>query len=339
MKTILITGGDGYIGTELTIALLEKYKVIVYDKFFFPWLKKNKKKIKNNNRLTLIKKNILDVKKKDLKNVDIVCDLAAVANDPSCELDKKITWKINYSGRLKFAKIAKASKVKQYIFNSSCSVYGANKNKVHENSSLNPISTYAKSILKCEQKIYKLRDKNFKTYILRNGTVFGNSKCFRLDLVINFFTYRAALNKNLMVDGDGKQFRPFISIKDLINIFIYIIKNVEILPSFICNLVSFNSNIIDMARKIKQVLQSKVKIEVKRYIDIDKRNYNVGSKHFEKIFGKRFKFVRLSNEIKDLEKFYKNKKTKIDLNSAVRLNFYKRLFNSKLKFNNYFFKK
>jgi nucleoside-diphosphate-sugar epimerase len=326
MKTILITGGAGYIGTELTIALLEKHKVIVYDKFFFPWLKKNKKNIKNNDRLTFVKKNIIDVKKKDLKNVDIICDLAAVANDPSCELNKRIAWKINYFGRLKFAKIAKASKVKQYIFNSSCSVYGANKNKVYENSSLNPVSTYAKSILKCEQKIYKLRDKNFKTYILRNGTVFGNSRCFRLDLVINFFTYRAALNNNLIVDGDGKQFRPFISVKDLINIFIYIIKNVEILPSFICNLVSFNSNILDIARKIKKVLKSNVKIEIKKYIDIDKRNYNVGSKYFKKFFGNRFKFKKLNSEIKSLDKFYKNKKTKIDLNSAVRFNFYKKYF-------------
>ena len=40
MKTILVTGGAGYIGTELTIALLEKHNVIVYDNFFFQWLKK-----------------------------------------------------------------------------------------------------------------------------------------------------------------------------------------------------------------------------------------------------------------------------------------------------------
>ena len=330
MKTILISGGGGYIGTELTIALLKRYKVIVYDKFYFKWLKKNKNKIKNNNRLFFIQKDIDKVKKEDFNNVDIVCDLASIANDPSCELDPKYSWKVNYFSRLKFAKKAKASKVKQYIFNSSCSVYGANINKVYENSSFNPISTYAKSILKCEKGIYKLRDKNFKTYILRNGTVFGYSRCFRLDLVINLFTYRSSINKDLIIDGDGKQFRPFISIKDLLNIYIYIAKNTEKLPSFICNLVSFNSNIKDIAKRIKKILKSKNKIIYKNYIDIDKRNYNVGSKYFKKVFGKKFKFMKLNNEIKSLENFFKNKKTKINLNSMVRINFYKKLLLEKI---------
>ena len=40
MNTILISGGAGYIGTELTKHLLQKHNVIVYDKFYFPWLKK-----------------------------------------------------------------------------------------------------------------------------------------------------------------------------------------------------------------------------------------------------------------------------------------------------------
>ena len=46
MKTILISGGAGYLGTELTQDLLKKYRVIVYDKLYFPWLYKNRKKLK-----------------------------------------------------------------------------------------------------------------------------------------------------------------------------------------------------------------------------------------------------------------------------------------------------
>ena len=48
MKTILISGGAGYLGTVLTQHLLKKNIVIVFDEFNFKWLIKNKKKIKFN---------------------------------------------------------------------------------------------------------------------------------------------------------------------------------------------------------------------------------------------------------------------------------------------------
>ena len=107
MKTILISGGAGYLGTAITQELLKKYKVIVYDKLYFPWIFKNKKKIKFNNNLIFIKKNISEVSEQDFKDVDIVCDLNGISNDPSSELNSLHTWKVNYNYRLKFAKYAK----------------------------------------------------------------------------------------------------------------------------------------------------------------------------------------------------------------------------------------
>ena len=82
MKTILISGGGGYLGTQLSQFLLKKHKVIIFDKFYFPWILKNKKKIKNNNNLSFIKKNISSAKLSDFKGVDIVCDLNGIPNDP-----------------------------------------------------------------------------------------------------------------------------------------------------------------------------------------------------------------------------------------------------------------
>ena len=105
MKNILISGGAGYLGTELTKDLLKNYNVIVYDKFYFRWIKKNKNKIINNNRLRLIEKNIDEINIKDFKDIDIVCDLNGIPNDPSSEIDPKYTWNTNFKGRLKFAKI------------------------------------------------------------------------------------------------------------------------------------------------------------------------------------------------------------------------------------------
>ena len=154
MKTILISGGAGYLGTELTQFLLKNYKVIVYDKFNFPWIRYNKKKIKYHKRLRFINKNISNVNIKDFKNVDYVCDLNGIPNDPSSELNPKKTWNINYKARLKFSREAKKANIKRYIFNSTCSVFGHNKKTVLENSIKRPISTYAKSNLLAEKKIY-----------------------------------------------------------------------------------------------------------------------------------------------------------------------------------------
>ena len=187
MKKILISGGAGYLGTFMTQALLKNYKVIVYDKFYFPWILKNKKKIKNHKNLEFINKDISEVDITDFENIDIVCDLNGISNDPSSELNSKYTWKVNYHDRCNFAKKAKKAGIKRYIFNSTCSVYGFNKNKVYENSPRNPLSTYAKANLEAEKKIYEMKDDNFKVNILRNATLFGFSNTLRLDLVINIF--------------------------------------------------------------------------------------------------------------------------------------------------------
>ena len=158
MKTILISGGGGYLGTYLTQVLLKNYKVIVYDEFYFKWLFKNKKKILFNKRLKFIKKDILSVSLNDFEGVDIICDLNGIPNDPSSELNKKHTWNVNYKGRKKFAEIAKSCGIKRYIFNSTCAVYGYNKKVVNEKSKTNPLSTYAKANLKAEKEIVKISE-------------------------------------------------------------------------------------------------------------------------------------------------------------------------------------
>mgnify|MGYP001190639905 CR=1 FL=1 len=322
MKTILISGGAGYIGTQLTISLLKKYKVIVYDIFYFPWLLKNKKKIKNHKNLKFIKKNIFNVRKEDFEGVDIVCDLNGISNDPSSEINSKHTWKINYFSRLKFAKFAKKAGVSRYIFNSTCSVYGFNKKMGYENSNKNPISTYSKANFKAERKILLLKNEKFKVNALRNSTLFGFSNAMRLDLVINVFVLNLMNKKKIYIDGDGNQYRPFISIDDICKVYNILIKN-NLLPSFICNLVSFNSKINSIAVKICSILNSdKNLIEYKKNFE-DKRNYIVGSKNFKKYFGKSFKFSKFEKVIINLKNNLK--KFKINANAnTIRMKFYKK---------------
>ncbi len=326
MKTILISGGGGYLGTYLTQVLLKKNKVIVYDEFFFKWLYANRKKIKFNNRLKILKKDIIDVVPKDFKDVDIVCDLNGIPNDPSSELNKKHTWAINFYGRKKFAEMAKASGVKRYIFNSTCAVYGFNKKTVNEKSKTNPLSTYAKANLKAEKAIFKIKSNKFKVNILRNSTLFGFSQNLRLDLVINIFVNSLINSGNITVDGDGKQWRPFISLTDVSKIYEKIISRDE-LPSFVINLVAFNSTIRNLAFKIVKYfgLSNKNINFVSKNKDL--RNYKTSSKNLKKYLGK-IRFTNLNYEISNLIKGIKRYKLKSN-ETTIRMQFYKRKFFNK----------
>ena len=325
MKTILISGGGGYLGTQLSQFLLKKHKVIIFDKFYFPWILKNKKKIKNNNNLSFIKKNISSAKLSDFKGVDIVCDLNGISNDPSSELNPKHTWKLNFNDRVNFAKLSKKAKIKRYIFNSTCSVYGFSNKKVFESGAKRPISTYAKANLKAESFIYKMRDKNFKVNSLRNSTLYGFSNSMRLDLVINIFVLNILKKKEITIDGDGNQYRPFISVNDVCKIYDLLIEK-DKLPSFITNIVSFNSKIKDIAFKICKILKSSKKNIIFKKNFSDKRNYNVGSKNFKKFFSRKFKFSKFEFEIKNLSKNLKKYKINFDKNT-IRMKFYKDILN------------
>ena len=79
-------------------------------------------KLKNKN-FKIVQKDIRDVTKKDFENIDYVIDLAALSNDPSCELDINLTKEINYLGRINCAKIAKKSGVKIYVLLNLLSIW------------------------------------------------------------------------------------------------------------------------------------------------------------------------------------------------------------------------
>ncbi len=111
MKTILITGAGGYIGTNLVNKLIKlNYKVVGLDTFWFGnYLKKNKK-------LKILKKDIRKIDIKDLNNIDIVIHLASIANDPAAELNAKLTWEINVLATYNLIDLAIKKKNKKIYF-------------------------------------------------------------------------------------------------------------------------------------------------------------------------------------------------------------------------------
>jgi len=96
-KIIMVTGGAGYIGSALTEALLEKgYQVKVLDRLFF-----GLDPVVNcllNPKFEVIKEDIRSAAPNLFEGVDSVLHLAAISNDPACELDPDVTIGINYKG-------------------------------------------------------------------------------------------------------------------------------------------------------------------------------------------------------------------------------------------------
>ena len=210
-KKILIIGGAGYIGTELSNYLVKKkYKVSCVDTFWFDT--KLDKKVKK------IKLDVRNFSFSIFENYDVVINLAYLSNDPLCEINARDTWESGPLATYYMMEACIKYKVKKFIFASSGSIYGLKKEKkVTEELGLDPITDYNKSKMICEKVIENYKNR-IKIVILRPATVCGYSPRMRFDVSVNNLTIQALQNKKINVFG-GKQIRPNVNIADISRIF------------------------------------------------------------------------------------------------------------------------
>ena len=270
---VLVTGGAGYIGSVLSRMLLEMgYDVTILDRLFF-----GTDSIKDiADRVTLIKDDVRWFKPEILKKVDAVFDLAALSNDPSGELEPQKTLDINYKGRVRVANLAKKFGAEKYVLASTCSVYGFQEGIITEESSLNPLTTYAKANLMAENEILPLADENFSATVLRQATVYGFSYRMRFDLAINGMTLGYYRNGKIPIMRDGKQWRPFVNVKDTSRAFIKVLEaEPEVVNGQVFNVGCNEQNvqIFDLAELVAEACSLPFNYEW--YGDPDTRSYRV----------------------------------------------------------------
>lgn len=248
---ILVTGGCGYKGSVLIPALLEKgHQVISVDTQWFG------NYLPLNANLKNIKADIRDTSKIDLQKVDVVIHLANIANDPAVELNPNLSWEVNVLATQQLVEKAKREGVKQFIFASSGSVYGVKEEeKVTEDLELVPISVYNKTKMVAERVLLSYKD-DMQIHCIRPATVCGFSPRMRLDVSVNMFTYQALKNGKMTVFG-GDQTRPNIHIKDIVNVYLHFIDNLEI-ESGCYNAGFENIRIIDIAKMVKEKISSEL---------------------------------------------------------------------------------
>ncbi|GLH79943.1 NAD-dependent epimerase [Bradyrhizobium sp. SSBR45G] len=151
----------------------------------------------------------------DLRGYDAVVQLAAISNDPMGNRFQDVTLDINQNTTVSLAKAAAAAGVKNFVFASSCSVYGiADGPPRKESDPLNPITAYAKSKIGSEQELAAI-DTGMTITCLRFATACGMSDRLRLDLVLNDFVACALTRRQISVLSDGTPWRPLIDVADM----------------------------------------------------------------------------------------------------------------------------
>jgi nucleoside-diphosphate-sugar epimerase len=144
-----------------------------------------------------------------------VVQLAAISNDPMGKQFEDVTFDINQNTTVSIAKAAAKAGVKNFVFASSCSVYGfAQGPPRKETDPLNPITAYAKSKIGAERELAKI-DTDMVVTSLRFATACGMSDRLRLDLVLNDFVAGAISRGEITVLSDGSPWRPLIDVADM----------------------------------------------------------------------------------------------------------------------------
>lgn len=311
MKKVLVTGHLGYIGTHLVDLLkLGGNNVTGCDLNLFEgcsWeghVKPDHELIKDFRDLTL----------QELEGFDCVMHLAAISNDPMGDLDPSITYGINRDGTNKLAELAKKAGVPQFLFASSCSIYGkGEKLDIDEEGSTAPLTAYASSKIAAEEYLKSLSSPNFKTVSLRNATAYGYSPMLRIDLVVNNLLACALTRGDIRVMSDGTPWRPLIHCRDIARAFVAFLNHPQEENALVVNVGgnSENYQVKDVVNYVKRHLPQ-ANVVYTGEVGADPRNYRV---NFDKLAKVLPHFELQYNLEKGTEELYnKYKKNQFSLN-------------------------
>ncbi len=315
MKTVIIIGGGGYVGSELTINLLKKdYKVIVFDLFIYG------NTLPKNKNLKIVKGDLrnLNLIKSIIKNVDYLIHLACISNDPSFDLNPELGKSINFDPFEDLVKVSKDNGVKRFIYASSSSVYGIKSEpNVDETFSLKPLTDYSKYKAMCEEILLKYQSDDFVCSCIRPATVCGYSRRQRFDLVVNILTNHAYNKKEIKIFG-GEQLRPNIHIKDMCDSYLYLLKaDKKLINGEAFNVGFENHSVNKLAEIINLSLGGEIKIIT--VPSNDDRSYHISSKKISNTLGFKPNFT-IQDAVIDIKKALEKKLFKDPLTNEMYFN-------------------
>lgn len=280
-KTVLITGGAGYVGVQLVNALLQLgFRVKVVDLFLYG------NTFEPHTNLELLRGDVRDLEfiRQALQNTDAVVYLACVSNDPGYEMDSQIGYEINYLAFEPFVKAARKAGVKRFLYPSSCSVYGnAGQEIKNEEGVVAPITDYAICKHLCEKVLSSYSSSEFATVILRPATIYGYSPRMRFDLLINQLTNQLYNSENIRL-SNSHRIRPSLHILDMVKAYCQLLTCEKTLfNGKIFNIAYDNLPILTIGEKIAEILTKQPIFHIEN--SNDQRSYNVSSEKISRELG------------------------------------------------------
>ncbi|HTH56737.1 MAG TPA: SDR family oxidoreductase [Cyclobacteriaceae bacterium] len=302
---ILILGNMGYVGPLVVERLRMSYPIstiIGFDTGFFASCLTNADFLPERKLDAQYFGDVRRFPESLLQGVDVVINLAAISNDPMGTQFEKVTKEVNHLAGIEIAKRAKEAGVKNFVFASSCSIYGANPGKATEISDVNPLTAYARSKIYTEKELRPLADDNFTVTCLRFATACGMSPRLRLDLVLNDFVACALSSKKITILSDGTPWRPLINVKDMALAIDWAITRSNSVGNFLAiNIGSeaWNYQVKELAENVASEIPE-VRISVNADAPVDRRSYQVDFSLFEILAPKHQPQCDLLTTIKEL---------------------------------------
>ena len=222
---ILVTGGAGFIGSNLVDALLAKgYAVRILDDLSTG---KRSNLPLDNPKVELIEGDVADAAlvASTMAGCSAVVHLAAVASVQASVDDPVRTHQSNFVGTLNVCEAMREAGVKRVVFASSAAVYGNNGEgeSIVEDTAKAPLTPYASDKLSSEYYLdFYRRQLGLEPVIFRFFNIFGprQDPSSPYSGVISIFSERAEKGLPITIFGDGEQTRDFVYVGDLVKILV-----------------------------------------------------------------------------------------------------------------------
>jgi len=304
---IMVTGNLGYIGPSVIHQLRRSYpdaQLVGMDLGLFSHCLTGVRETSERALNYQIYKDVRNVTESDFEGFSAIVHLAAISNDPMGNRFERVTDEINCKSSLKIAFLAKRAGVRNYVFASSCSVYGAaSESAKKEEDNLNPLTAYAKSKIETEIGLKDIASEDFIITCLRFATACGFNERTRLDLVINDFVAAAITNGVINILSDGTPWRPLIHISDMARAMDWAVtresNNGGTMLVVNTGSDSWNYQVKDLAEAVAAQIPG-TKVEVNLNAIHDDRSYKVDFSKFKELAPNHQPQISLIETIKEL---------------------------------------